>query len=381
MSQTTTLRALASRQTVRPMSRRQMMGRTLAGTLGLAHAACATSAPEREHNLSVYSWAEYHAPENVRGFATSRRVGVTFDFFDSNEAMLAKLELAGTSSGYDLVVPNLEFVPLLVKRGVLQPLDRSRIPNWGNQDPAMVAIKDGPGGDPGGQYVAIKDWGTTGFVYDRKAVPGDLRTWADFARAAASTGASGRVSVLPSPLELLGLAQWREEASAKDSSAAALARAESWLVTELAPHIKAFDGYPALGLLNGDYVLSQCWNGDARKALIEDPDRFQWALGAPVSNMWVATYAVTANCANPETAHAFIDYMLNPEVSAKEIAFTGNDTAIVGAAAFLPPDLPARDLIFLPEAQRERLIPSTLTDAQPRMVEIFNRVKVAASRG
>jgi spermidine/putrescine transport system substrate-binding protein len=375
------LRTLISTDAYRLLTRRQMLERTMAGAVGAAQLACGGGEqPIRERNLAVYSWAEYHAPENVRSFASAQGVSVSFDFFDSNEAMLAKLELAGASSGYDLVVPNIEFVPLLVQKGLLQPLDRARIPNWTNQDPKVLALKDARGGDPDGRYAAIKDWGTTGFVYDRKVVPGALTGWADFARAAAKPGVSGRVSVLPSPLELLGVVMWRDEASATDLRPEALVKVERTLLDEIAPHVKAFDGYPALGLLGGDYSLAQCWNGDARKAIAEDPDRFRWVLGAPRTNMWIATWVVTASCAHLESAHAFINYMLDPQVSAREIEFTGNDTAVLGADKFLPADLPARDLIFFSEEQRARLIPSILSDAQPRLVEIYNKVKLAASR-
>lgn len=380
MSHNPRLRTLISRDTYRLLTRRQMLGRSLAGVWGAAHVACGEAQPVRERNLAIYSWAEYHAPENVRSFATERGVGVTFDFFDSNEAMLAKLELAGASSGYDLVVPNLEFVPILVKKGLLQPLDRSRIPNWGNQDPKMLAIKDGPGGDPEGRYAAIKDWGTTGFVYDRKAIAEPLSGWADFARAAERPGVSGRVSVLPSPLEVLGLVMWRDAASATDMRPEALARVERVLLAELAPHIKTFDGYPALGLLGGDYALAQCWNGDARKALAEDPDRFRWVLGGPSTNLWIATWVLTAECQHPESAHALINFMLDPEVSAREIVFTGNDTAVVGVDPYLPSDLAQRELIFLSDEERQRLIPSTLSDAHPQLVDIYNKVKLAVSQ-
>lgn len=381
MSGKVPLRALISTDAYGLLTRRQMLARTMAGAVGAAQLACrGEEVPIRERNLAVYSWAEYHAPENVRSFASSQGVSVSFDFFDSNEAMLAKLELAGATSGYDLIVPNVEFVPVLVQKGLLQPLDHALIPNWMNQDPKVLALKDGRGGDPDGRYAAVKDWGTTGFVYDRKVVSGAPSSWADFARAAAQPGVSGRVSVLPSPLELLGLAMWREEASATDMRPEALVKVERTLLDEIAPHVKAFDGYPSLGLLGGDYSLAQCWNGDARKAIVEDPDRFRWVLGAPRTNMWIATWVVTASCAHLESAHAFINYMLDPQVSAREIEFTGNDTAVLGAEKFLSADVPARDLIFVSDEQRTRLIPSVLTDAQPRLVEIYNTVKLAASR-
>jgi spermidine/putrescine transport system substrate-binding protein len=103
-------------------------------------------------------------------------------------------------------------------------------------------------------------------------------------------------------------------------------------------------------------------------------------LGAPKTNLWVAVFAVLAGAPHPEAAHAFIDYMLQPDVSAREVVFTGNATGVKGVEAALPADLPARDVIFFTEAERARLVPEVVNEAQPRLVDIYNKVRLAAGR-
>ncbi|MFN8057881.1 MAG: spermidine/putrescine ABC transporter substrate-binding protein [Vicinamibacterales bacterium] len=384
----TTLTALVPGGLVRRLSRRAFLERTAAGLVATTPlAACANSRPDpnradgsMEENLTIYTWAEYHSPENVTAFGRANGVTVNFDIFESNEAMMAKLQLAGRGSGYDLVVPNAHFVPMLVKRGLLRRLDPSKIPNLARQDPALVQLKNGPLGDPDGTFTALKDWGSTGYIYDVRAVGRELSGWADFWRAAASPGVGGRVSVLPSPFEVAGLVFWRDGVAPSTTDPRELERAEELLVQELAPHVRAFDVYPALGVLSGEYALAQCWNGDARKAMIGAPDRVRWALGGPKTNLWIAVWAMLADAPHPEAAHAFINYVLDPEVSAREIAFAGNATGVVGVEPFLPPDLPAREAIFFTDEERTRLVPEVVNDSQQRLVDIFNHVKLAAGR-
>lgn len=377
-----TVRALIPRSVATSLTRRgflQRMGSASAAALGLAASACRRSAAP-ESTLSLYTWAEYHNPQNVDAFSEKSGITVTFDIFESNEAMVAKLTLAGASSGYDIIVPTSEFLPQLIRRGLLMKLNPSQIPNLANQDPSFVSLKNRPGGDMDGQYTAIKDWGSTGFVYDTRVIREELRSWADFVRVAGQPGVSGLVSVLPSPAEVLGIVFWRDGIAPDTTDSAHLDHAERVLLSELAPHLRAFEVRANLGLAAGDYVLSQMWNGDARKAVIEQPDRLRWVLGAPKTNLWVAAWAILASAPHPEAAHEWINYMLQPAVAAKEIEFTGNDTAVVGVGEHLPADLPGRDVIFFTEEEKGRLVPSVINEAQQRQVEIYNAVKVRAGR-
>jgi spermidine/putrescine transport system substrate-binding protein len=377
------VRALVPPSFVRHLTRREALARG-AAALGLSAWACRGSGGSGEAGLggqlAVYTWAEYHSPENVSAFADATGLTVTFDIFESNEAMLAKLELAGPAAGYDVVVPNTSFVPLMVARGLLARLDHARIPHLANQEEWLVRMKNGPQGDPDGAYTVVKDWGSTGFIYDTTVIDGELSGWADFVQAAARPGVSRRVSLLPSPAEVAGAVFWRDGIPPDTVDPGHLDHAERVLLADVAPHVKAFDVYPALGMLGGEYALAQCWNGDARKAVIDAPDRLRWVLGAPKTNLWVAVFAVLAGAPHPEAAHAFIDYMLQPDVSAREVVFTGNATGVKGVEAALPADLPARDVIFFTEAERARLVPEVVNEAQPRLVDIYNKVRLAAGR-
>jgi spermidine/putrescine-binding protein len=127
-----------------------------------------------EKNLNIYTWAEYQDEDNIKNFTKELGPKVKIDEYDSNEAMIAKLELAKGSAGYDIVVPTGVFVTQMVQKGLLRKLDKSKIPNFANLEEAFL---DQPW-DPGNEYSVVKDWGSTGYLWDSKGLKDDIKTWA-----------------------------------------------------------------------------------------------------------------------------------------------------------------------------------------------------------
>jgi len=325
--------------------------------------------------LNIFTWAEYTDPKVVSAFTKTSGVKVSLDIYDSNEAAIAKLDLASGSSGYDIVVPTGVYIPQMVKKGLLQKLDKSKLPNLSNVDQIYL---DQPW-DKGNVHSVCKDWGTTGVVYDRKAVKEPVTGWADYLRLAATKGVSGRVSALAVPADLTGIVFWRDGVDWTTTDVAALDRAEQILLKELVPHLKAFDSYPAAAMLEGSYAMSQAFNGDARTVVIADPERYAWALGAPKTELWMDNWTITADAANPDAAHAFINDLLRPEVSGKEVDFHGYNTGIRGIKDTLP-DLKQPELVFLSEEQVATMVPGAVNAAQDRLVKILNTLRAAAGR-
>lgn len=382
------LRLLVPRAVAVKLSRRRFLGLSAAGAaaLGLGLAGCGDDGDSESASeggadggaggqLNVYTWAEYTDPANIDAFTSAEGTRVRLDIYESNEAAIAKLELAGGTSGYDIVVPTGEFIPQMVDKGLLQPLDKTKIPNVSGLDPVFLNQP----WDPNNEYSVVKDWGSTGYVYDTTVIDEELTDWAGFFRAAAMDGVSGKVSVLEAPGDLTGMVFWREGIDWNTTDPAQLDLAEQVLLDELVPHLKAFNSYPVDGMLDGSYVLAQMWNGDGRTVVIEDPDTFRWVLGGPKTELWIDNWTISAGSKNVEGAHAFIDYLLTPEVSAKEIEFHGYNTAVQGVEDFLPEDLEGREIIFFTDEEKQRLDAGEVTSAQDRIVEIYDTCKAAAA--
>lgn len=379
--------ASAARTIGREISRRRFLGfAAAASSVGLL-AACAPSAQTGaapatggalEPKLSIFTWGDYDAPEVLEGFTAELGPKITLSSFSSNEEMVAKLVGARGTSGYDLVVPTGPFVQPMADHGLLEKLNHDLIPNLRHMDPEFL----GRTFDPENVYSVCKAWGTTGFVYDTEVITRELKDWNDFIDAAQNE-ASGRTSMLDDPAELTGLYFWANGIDWNTTDPDELDAAEAFLVNELAPHISAFDSNPGSGAIpQGTHALLQAFNGDARLGILETtsrPERWKWVLGAPTTELWMDNWAIPKGAPSPEAAHAFINWVLEPENALAEVDYIGYHTGeadIQGAAE--EAGLEMLDLIFFDEEQLATMREGALTEAQERIVQIATKVKAAA---
>jgi spermidine/putrescine transport system substrate-binding protein len=369
------------------LSRRRFLSfAAAAGATGLL-AACSpggqsASAPqatggELENSLSIYTWGDYDAPEVLEGFTADLGPSIQMDSFGSNEELISKLVAAKGTSGYDIVVPTGIFIPQMIENGLLTKFNRDLIPNIEHVDDAYL----GRAWDPENEYSICKAWGTTGFVYDKSVITRELATWADFLDAAQNE-ASGKTSVLDDPGDLTGMYFWANGIDWNTTDESELAAAEEFIVNTLAPNISAFDSYPGgAAIPQATHALMQAWNGDARIGILEspDPDRWQWVLPGPETEIWMDNWAIAAGAPNPEAAHAFIDYVLTPENSLLELDYIGYHTGgkdIEQAAA--DAGIEMLDLVFFSDEQLATMREGDINEAQQVRVDIWNKAKAAA---
>ena len=152
-----------------------------------------------------------------------------------------------------------------------------------------------------------------------------------------------------------------------------------YIVNTLASHLKAFDSYPGINLTSGNYILSNIWNGGAPGLqAVDDPDKYTWALGAPTTELWMDNYVIVKDAPNPDSAYAFIDFMLDPANSVIDLEFHGYNTALKDIESLLPAVLPFKDLIFFTPEQVETMDAGAINEAQDRLVDIYNKAKAKA---
>src|SRR5512143_2884662 len=137
----------------------------------------ATSAPTEAKptstELNLYAWSDYVPQQMLDDFTAKTGIKVNYDTYSSNEEMLAKIQ-AG-ASGYDLVVPSDYTVEIMIKQAMLEPLDKTQIPNFANLDPRFTNRNY----DPGNKYSVPYQWGTSALAYDKTKVPFEPKSWAD----------------------------------------------------------------------------------------------------------------------------------------------------------------------------------------------------------
>ncbi len=367
----TTFLDLAWRLKRGSITRRHFLGAT---GLGLAMAQLGprpASARGIGDRVSLCTWPSYHDPANFEAFTAATGAAVEVTVFGSNEEMLAKLQ-AG-AAGFDVLVPSNFAIPDYVGLGLLQPLDAALLPHHdpAQHDPRFLA----PGVVEGRLYGVPKNWGHSGFVYDSRATTARPTTWKAFWDLARGD-LTGRVLVNDYQITTVGFALKYFGYSFNSVDPKELADAER-LLLEVKPHLFGITSDYKPPLLTGDAAASICWSGDGVQLRRENP-AFTYVIGRKGGEIWADYYAIPADAPNPPGAYALIDFLVTPEVSAREVLAHGYAPTDARVKALLPPELLADPILF-PAAELlsplEFGVAGVLID--PVRNEIFARFKAA----
>ncbi|MEY2939978.1 MAG: extracellular solute-binding protein [Ilumatobacteraceae bacterium] len=333
--------------------------------------------------LAMYTWGDYNDPDLVGALADSTLgVSMKVDYYASNEDLITKLAASNGNSGFDIVVPTGPYVPQMIEKGLIQKLDLSLIPNFSNLDPAYTS----QAWDPNNEYSVCKNWGSTGYFYDKTKITRTMETWQDFIDACMNEG-SGNCAMIDTAPNFCGMWFWANGINWNTQDEADLDACEKFLVEEFAQHIKAFDSYPSTKLAEGAYSLAMGWNGDLRQAYVRiadaggNPEDWVWVLGSPATELWMDTYCIAAGSPNAEAAHAWINWDLVPEISIKDLEYHGYNTGMKdmeSLIANLAPDLERGEMIFFTPEQVATFQTQEITPALDRMVDILNKAKAKA---
>ena len=338
------------------VGRREFLGRALAAglgatTMGTLLQACgggddrgsdSAVADEIEDRLAIYNWSDYVADDTISKFQTEYGVEVTYDTYESNEEMLAKLQAGAT--GYDVVFPTGYIVEVMVGAGMLAPIRRDLLTNWGNLSPIFID----PPFDPGNAHTVPYLWGMTGIAYRRDRVESPPDTWATFH----DPRWDGKMTLLDDPRDVIAAFLKLNGFSLNSTVPAELEVAKRDAI-EASRHIRAFVSAPVKGqLIAGDVWIAQLWDGDTRQAAAEEP-AIAFALPREGSAIYADAMAIPRSAPHKRAAHAFIDYVLRPEVGAAIADATGYGTANAAARPRDPKPFPSAEQLARLEFARD----------------------------
>ena len=297
-----------------------------------------------ERVLNLYIWSNYIAPETVRRFEDRFGVRVNLDLYDSNEALMAKVQ-AGNAA-YDVVCPSNYAVQILVRQALLRPLDRSALPHLRNLDPRFVDRHF----DPGNRFSVPYLWGSCGLAYRRSKVGGDRDSWS----ALWDERLAERILMLDDARETLGAALKLEGLSLNERDIVRLRGAQARLVAQK-PLVRTYDSanYHDL-LLSGEVWAAQGWNGQFAKAIEQDPD-IAYVIPKEGGSLFIDNLAIPATSRHPELAHAFIDFTLEAETAAEICRTMRYSSPNRAAMALLPREIRDNPAIFPPAEVLARL--------------------------
>ena len=264
--------------------------------------------------LHYYNWADYVNPKTYGEFTKKTGVKVKKDFYASNEVLQAKLK-AG-ARGYDLATPTGYMVKILAAEKLLTPIEWSKLPTARKNISAKFRRLPF---DPTDKWSVPKDWGTTGFVYRKDLVKERPTSWKQFFDLMKNKY-SGKVTLLDGSPEVLGSIARMLGYSYNTDSRSELNKVRDFLL-DLKPHVHSIDsvGYKQK-IVKGSAVMGMSWNGDG--AFVASKKPAEYVIPSEGGELWVDSYIIPKGSKNPDAAHAWIDFVYTPRISALETSYT-----------------------------------------------------------
>lgn len=317
------------------------IGITLVPTLGWG---------AEEKQLNVYNWDTYIGENTLSNFQDKLGVKVQYDLFANNEELFAKLK-AG-NPGFDVIFPADYMVETMVKVGMLEPLDHSKIPNLKNidKDPNF----SNPAFNPGLKYGVPYMWGTLGIGYRKSKIKTKPTSWKAIYD---SPEYSGRIALLSDQRLVLGTALRYLGYSVNTTKQSEIDKATALLIKQK-PHIKTFaDDNGQDLLISGECDIVFEWSGDIVQVMMEDKD-LDYVVPKEGSIVWTDNMCIPKGAPHPENAHAFINYILDPQVNAD----------IANFIHFATPNAAARPLLLQEDVKNPAIYAPAETVAQSEVV-------------
>ena len=308
----------------------------------------------QDQTVNIYNWSDYIGETSLEDFTAATGIAVNYDVYDSNEVLEAKLFAGNT--GYDVVVPTAQ--PQLARQieaGLHQKLDKSKIPNLANLDPVLmerVALAD-----PGNEHAAIYQWGTNGFGYNTAMIAermpdAPVGSWdMIFDPDVVAKFADCGVTMFDSPSEVIPVALNYLGHPPLSEDPAHLAEVEALLLS-IRPHIKYFHSSQYINdLANGDVCVAMGFSGDiiqaqARATEAENGNDIRYVIAEEGTVVWFDTLVIPVDAPNPDAAHAFINFMLEPQNIAAVTNFVAYANAVPASLEFVDPAISGDPQIY-----------------------------------
>lgn len=328
--------------------------------------------------LNVTNWGEYIAEDTIANFEKEFGIKVVYDAYDSAESIDSKL-LAG-NSGYDVVSHAGSDIARLIPAGILQQLDKSKLPNF-KHIRADVMTQLAKSWDPDNQHIVPYMWGTHGVTYNEELLKSvhpdapigsmDMIFKPEHMEKLAQCG----VAFLDSPADVMGMALAYLGLNPSSKNADDYRQAEK-LLAKIRPYIKTFDNYAYQRMPEKEFCVAVTWGPDGLLAMSGAVEAntgvvldFFSPKGNGAANLWVDGWVIPADAKNIENAHLFLNYMMRPQVAANDSNYTWYATSnkdafalvneeVTGSSAAYPPQELVQDMytfaVLPPKIERLR---------------------------
>lgn len=255
--------------------------------------------------LSVYNWSIYIAPETIPTFEEACGVTVQYDIYESNEALLARLQQG--NPGYDIAIPSDYMVDIMIDEELLEPIDPEMIPNLEN----VVAEFLDPPYDPGNAYSVPYQWGTFGIGYHVDRVDGEVASWADLFEH------DGPVSWLEDVRGMLGVGMLMQGYDPNSTDVDEIGESRDFLIDNGSNVVSITVSGGQQLLSSGNVDMAVVYNGNIYQLNADcECEDYVYVIPEEGTAIWMDNLVIPADAPNPELAMVFMDYILHPLVGA-----------------------------------------------------------------
>lgn len=351
---------------------------------------CASLASAAEpRTLSVYNSPDYVAEDTVENFTHGTRIQVTYDVYDAYETL--DRTLTAGRSGYDVVFsPAQPIAQRHVASGLYRPLDRAKLSRYRNLDPGILKALEKV--DPGNRHLVPYMWGTTGIGYNAAQVREALGEGAPvdslrmlFDPEVVSRLARCGVAVLDDEGQGLGaaliyLGKDPNSTEEKDIEAAAE------VIARVRPHVRYFHSTRYIDdLADGNVCVCLGHSGDVLRARdrAEEADsgvEVSFSIPKEGALLWVDVMAIPKDAPRPDNAHAFIDFLLRPDIIADVTNYISYANANQAATRFVDEEIREDPGIYPPREVRARLVTRESPPAESERLRTRAWTRVTSGR-
>lgn len=275
--------------------------------------------------LNVYNWGDYIDPDVIKDFEDEYDMKINYEEFATNEEMLAKIQAGGTS--YDVIFPSEYMIESMIQRDLLQELDFSKLENMNNIGKQYQNLAF----DKEQKYSVPYLWGTMGIVYNKTKVTDIVDSW----DILWNPKYEGQIIMLDSPRDTIGITLKKLGYSLNTKNPAELEEAKQALI-EQKSLVRSYEIDTYKGqMIAGEAAMSLCWSGDAMLLMSENED-LAYAIPKEGTNLWFDCMAIPANAEHKIEAEIFINFMMRPDIAARNSEYIKYSTPNEAALELLP---------------------------------------------
>ncbi len=272
-----------------------------------------TTSSQTDGTLIIYNWGDYIDPELIEMFEEESNLQVIYETFDSNEAMYTKVQQGGTQ--YDIAIPSEYMIERMIEEDLLYSIDHEKIEGLEHIVPDFIDLSF----DPGNQYSIPYFWGTLGIIYNTTMIEEDsITSWEDLW----DPDYANSLLLIDGAREIVGLTLQNLGYSLNSKNMNELQAAEEKLAT-LAPNVKAVVADEIkMYMIQEEAPIAVTFSGEAADMMWEN-ENLRYVLPEEGSNLWFDSMVIPKTAKNIDGAHAFISFMLRPEIAAQNAEYIG----------------------------------------------------------